>query len=157
MPSRLTHSAPPSMQRGELALNPNRPMRFVGSDGRLQIDVPSGAINAADVASAGGRLSLVVRQIAPASGATAGGSGHCSVHPLDATTQGTTDAAGNFRLYSPAFESEETLARTLYHERTHVWQVRTYGMARLLAMGRDLVEAETYAADQRFWDAVRAR
>ena len=72
-------------------------------------------------------------------------------HP-NLLTQGTTDAAGKIRLFTPAFESEEALARTLFHERTHVWQVRTYGMTYL----KNVLELEdiTYAADQDFWEAM---
>ncbi len=74
-------------------------------------------------------------------------------HPYDSLVQGGTRGPEGFRLYHAAFQDEGTLARTLYHGRTHVWQARTYGMHYLRA-NRGLVEDETYAADQRFWDAV---
>jgi hypothetical protein len=64
----------PSMQPGRLKLDPNKATTFVGSDGRLEIDVPAGAVSAADVAAAaGGTLALQVTEIAPPSGSNAGG------------------------------------------------------------------------------------
>jgi len=67
------------MQDAVLPLDPTKPASFVGSDGRLQVEVPTGAVTAADVSAAGGALALQIRQIAPASGSTAGGSGHVSL------------------------------------------------------------------------------
>jgi hypothetical protein len=61
------------MTSGSLALQVNKATRFVGSDGRLELDIPAGAITAQDLAAAGGTISLRVTQIAPASGSNAGG------------------------------------------------------------------------------------
>jgi RHS repeat-associated protein len=77
-PSQLLHTAPPPMQPAVVWLDPNHDTDFVGSDGRLELIAPAGAITAADAAAAGGRVGLMIRQIAPASGSTAGGSGHVS-------------------------------------------------------------------------------
>ena len=76
---RLIHPAPPAMSPGTLTLDPSSPVQFVGSDGGLQVDVPTGAITSSDIAAAGGRLGLLIRQIAPASGGNAGGSGHVTL------------------------------------------------------------------------------
>ena len=65
-----------AMQPGTLAIDPSQPGHFMGSDGTLELEVPAGAVSAADVAAAGGKMSLLVRQVAPASGGTSGGSGH---------------------------------------------------------------------------------
>ena len=51
---------------------------FLGSDGKLEVDVPANAVSAADIASSGGSLNLKITQIAPASGSSAGGSGRIS-------------------------------------------------------------------------------
>ena len=51
---------------------------FVSSDKALTIDVPAGAVTQAETAADGGKTSLLVRQIQPASGSSAGGSGHVS-------------------------------------------------------------------------------
>ncbi len=66
------------MQRGLLTLDPMTPSQFLGSDGRLEIDVPAGAVTSTDLATAGGQLALSVKQIAPPSGGTGGGSGRYS-------------------------------------------------------------------------------
>src|SRR5579859_7769612 len=49
--------------------------RFLSKSGGLEVDVPAGAVTPADVAAAGGSMRLLVRQVAPASGGSAGGSG----------------------------------------------------------------------------------
>jgi len=72
---KLTRKLPMPMKPGKLALSPTAPAQFLGSDGLLEVDVPAGAVTAADVAAAGGALSLQISQIAPASGSIAGGSG----------------------------------------------------------------------------------
>jgi hypothetical protein len=72
---KLLHTQPPAMQPGTLALSPTAAAQFLGSDGLLEVDVPSGAVTADDVAAPGGAHSLRISQIAPASGSIAGGSG----------------------------------------------------------------------------------
>ena len=67
------------MSAATLTLGPISAVHFVGSDGGLQVDVPTGAITSSDIAAAGGRLGLLIRQIAPASGGNAGGSGHVTL------------------------------------------------------------------------------
>ena len=67
------------MKPGLLPLDPAKAAQFLGSDGRLEIDVPAGAVTANDVAAAGGTLALRVTEIAPASGSNAGGSGVVSL------------------------------------------------------------------------------
>ena len=74
-PGKLVHPAPMSMTAGSVTLDPGKPTQFIGSDGRFEVDVPNGAVTPADVAAAGGQLNLSVRQVAPASGGTGGGSG----------------------------------------------------------------------------------
>jgi hypothetical protein len=58
-----------------VALEPARPVRLASGDAAMQVDVPAGAVTASDVRAAGGAMSLLVRQIAPASGGSGGGSG----------------------------------------------------------------------------------
>lgn len=77
-PGRLRHPVPMPMQPGSINLDPLKSSHFLGSDGRFEVDVPEGAVDAADVTAAGGQLTLSVRQIAPASGGTGGGSGQYS-------------------------------------------------------------------------------
>jgi RHS repeat-associated protein len=62
------------MQPAEIALTPAGGV-LLGSDGVLEVDVPVGAVTASDVTAAGGGLSLLVRQVLPGSGGSAGGSG----------------------------------------------------------------------------------
>lgn len=76
--SQLLRSPAMPMQAGTVSIDPTNGAAFVGSDGRLEISVPSAAISSADVAAAGGKVALNIRQIAPASGSNAGGSGHVS-------------------------------------------------------------------------------
>src|SRR5262249_17472881 len=52
-----------------------KPGHLTSSDSALELDVPAGAVSAADVATAGGSMSLMGRQGLPASGGSAGGSG----------------------------------------------------------------------------------
>jgi hypothetical protein len=66
------------MQPGSVALDPASPSQFLGNDGRFEVDIPAGAITSSDLAAAGGQLSLALKQIAPASGGTFGGSGKYS-------------------------------------------------------------------------------
>ena len=49
--------------------------RFLSRNGGLEVDVPAEAVTPADVAVAGGSMRLLVRQVEPASGGSAGGSG----------------------------------------------------------------------------------
>jgi RHS repeat-associated protein len=66
--------APPAT----MALDPSRPARLVTASSALELVVPVGAVSAGDVAAAGGALTLLVRQVVPASGGSAGGSGHAT-------------------------------------------------------------------------------
>jgi hypothetical protein len=63
------------MQPALLNLDPVAPGHFLGSDGRFEIDVPTGSVTSDDLVTAGGQLDLSLRQIAPASGSTGGGNG----------------------------------------------------------------------------------
>lgn len=82
-----TASAPQAIQRGlpvtmapaTVPLTPGTAAHFQGSDGRLQLDVPSGAVTPADLTAAGGQLGVRITQIAPASGSNAGGTGRVSL------------------------------------------------------------------------------
>jgi hypothetical protein len=74
-PQPLRHPVPPPMQPGSLTLTPGQSALFIGSDGRLEVDVPASAVTSGDQRQAGGTLHLLITQIAPASGSTAGGSG----------------------------------------------------------------------------------
>jgi RHS repeat-associated protein len=74
-PQHLLRTLPTPMQPGSLSLSPGKAAQFLGSDGRLEVDVPAAAVTAADVSQAGGGLTLLITQIAPASGSSAGGSG----------------------------------------------------------------------------------
>ena len=65
-----------TMQPATLPLDPSRPGQLTSGDSALELDVPAGAVSARDVAAAGGQMSLLLRQVMPASGASAGGSGH---------------------------------------------------------------------------------
>lgn len=66
------------MQPGRIQVDPVNGAHFVGSDGVFEFEVPAGAVTAADVTAAGGSMSLLVRQVLPASGGSAGGWGHYS-------------------------------------------------------------------------------
>src|SRR5690348_15894249 len=68
-----------TMHDGRINLDPAKPTQFVGSDGLLELDAPAGTVSQKDLAAAGGALTLQITQIAPASGSTAGGSGHISL------------------------------------------------------------------------------
>lgn len=76
-PSRIRSVTVP-MKPGIVDLDPLTGAHFMGSDGRLEITVPPSAITDSDVRAAGGKLRLTIRQVAPASGSNAGGSGHIS-------------------------------------------------------------------------------
>lgn len=52
---------------------------FTGSDNRLTLQIPPGAVTPQDLKDAGGTISAKVTQIAPASGSNAGGSGELSL------------------------------------------------------------------------------
>jgi RHS repeat-associated protein len=78
------------MTPSTIALNRNAPTHFVSNDDRLTVDVPDGALSSDQIAADGGNTSLLVRQILPASGSTAGGSGKYSfgtylIQVIDAT------------------------------------------------------------------------
>jgi hypothetical protein len=64
------------MEPALVPLDPVLGGHFTGSDGALELTVPGGAVTGADVKAGGGGLSLLVRQVLPASGSNAGGSGH---------------------------------------------------------------------------------
>jgi hypothetical protein len=73
-PVRITRPIGGAMETGMLVLHPDQSSTFVGSDGRLEVDVPAGAVTAADMAAAGGGgFQLRIAQVSPASGATSGG------------------------------------------------------------------------------------
>jgi YD repeat-containing protein len=78
-PQPIPHPTKPPMDPGFLTLTLGQPALFVGDDGRLEVDVPGDAITSSDQRQAGGTLRLLVTQIAPASGSTAGGSGLISL------------------------------------------------------------------------------
>ncbi len=67
------------MTVGTVTLTAGQPTVFMGSDKRLEVDSPAGAISAQDLTQAGGKVLLRVLQIAPASGSNAGGSGTFSL------------------------------------------------------------------------------
>src|SRR5262245_49001717 len=48
-----------------VALDPSRPVQITSGDQALELDVPAGAVSAADVTAAGGSMSLLVRQVVP--------------------------------------------------------------------------------------------
>src|ERR1700730_13491489 len=74
-PSPMGCSLPPfSMQPASIGLTATAPSHFDSNDGRLSVDLPSGAVSPAQVAADGGSSALRVRQILPASGSNAGGS-----------------------------------------------------------------------------------
>ncbi len=78
-PGTMQRNTPLPMRPGSLLLQAGKAAHFVGSDGRLQVDVPAGAVTASDlVQTPGSALHLAISQIAPASGSSAGGSGHVS-------------------------------------------------------------------------------
>src|SRR5215471_285049 len=72
-PRDLPFAAPREL--GRLTLDPATDQHLVGSGGALEIDAPAGTVTAADISAAGGAMSLLVRQVEPASGSNAGGSG----------------------------------------------------------------------------------
>jgi RHS repeat-associated protein len=89
-PGNLCKSQSFSMQPATIALSATTDAHFVSSDGHLRVDVPAGALTADQIAADGGATSLLIRQILPASGSTAGGSGEYSfgtylVQVLDAS------------------------------------------------------------------------
>jgi RHS repeat-associated protein len=106
------------MSSATLTLDPNTASQFVGSDGGFQVDVPTGAVTSSDVALAGGRLGLLIRQIAPASGSSAGGSGHVS---LGTFLLQVVDAGG--KLATVGLRQPATLSFHLgSHERALDWR-----------------------------------
>jgi hypothetical protein len=66
------------MKPTQVVLDATKGSHFISSDGVLEVDVPPGAITSAEVAGDGGRSSLLVRQIMPASGSNAGSARSCS-------------------------------------------------------------------------------
>lgn len=77
-PGQMVKSQRFSMQPALVAISADTGSSFLSSDGRLEVDVPSGAVTTSDVAKDGGKTSLLIRQLLPASGSNAGGSGHYS-------------------------------------------------------------------------------
>ncbi|HEU5383590.1 MAG TPA: RHS repeat-associated core domain-containing protein [Ktedonobacteraceae bacterium] len=78
-PQTIQRNVQVPMQPGSVALSATKATRFVGSDGRLELLIPVGAVTTQDLSDAGGTITLKVTQIAPASGSNAGGSGHLSL------------------------------------------------------------------------------
>lgn len=70
---------PMPMKAGSVDLQVNQVTSFVGSDKRLELLIPAGAMTTQDLAQAGGKITLRVTQVAPASGSNAGGSGDISL------------------------------------------------------------------------------
>jgi hypothetical protein len=88
----MAHGFVPTMQPGVLTLDPNNATQFLGSDGRLEVDVPAGAITADDLAAvAGHTLSLQITEIAPPSGSNAGS----AAISLGSYTVQVVDSQGN--------------------------------------------------------------
>ncbi len=75
----VMHGFQMSMKAGTVDLQVNQATHFVGSDGRLELLIPAGAITTQDLTQAGGKITLRVTQVAPASGSNAGGSGVISL------------------------------------------------------------------------------
>jgi RHS repeat-associated protein len=72
-----TYSPPRAKAMGPaslVALDPAAGAHWTSADGELELMAPAGAVTAGDVSAAGG-LSLLVRQVQPASGSNAGGWG----------------------------------------------------------------------------------
>jgi hypothetical protein len=106
-------------------------------------------------AAAGGRLPQdmnVVRQVAARAGVGLDG---VEVRIRKSAPRpgmfGRTDRNGVLHLYPNAFKNEEELVKTLGHERTHVWQVRTYGYPDEDAMARRM-EDGAKATEAQWWD-----
>ncbi len=106
-PQSLTNHLPMPMKPGSIDLSPDQPAHFLGSDGRLELQIPIGAITVQDLTQAGGKISLHVTQIAQASGSNAGGSGTFS---LGTYLMQLVDAQGH--LLSHGLHQPVT---TLYH------------------------------------------
>ncbi len=77
-PVPIRHTPDLPMTAATVTLQAGQAATFLGSDGKLEVDVPANAVSAADIASSGGSLNLKITQIAPASGSSAGGSGRIS-------------------------------------------------------------------------------
>lgn len=78
-PQTITHNTKMAMNAGSVDLQVGKAVSFLGSDGRLELQIPAGAITAQDLQAAGGKSTAQVTQIAPASGSNAGGSGSFSL------------------------------------------------------------------------------
>jgi len=78
-PQIIAHNTKMPMQAGSISLQVGKAVSFIGSDKRLELQIPAGAITAQDLQAAGGKISLRVTQIAPPSGSNAGGSGEFSL------------------------------------------------------------------------------
>jgi hypothetical protein len=63
---------------------------------------------------------------------------------------GQTTPDGVLHLYPNAFRSEEELVKTLGHERTHVWQIKTHGYP--TAAERQMYEDAAEATEAQWWD-----
>ena len=105
-------------------------------------------------AGAGGRLpqdTNLVRQIAAQAGVGLDGV-KVRIHK-SAPRQGMfgqTTPDGVLHLYPNAFRNEEELVKTLGHERTHVWQVKTHGYP--TDAERQLYEDAAEATEAQWWD-----
>lgn len=71
-PQTIMHNFQMSMKAGSVDLQANQATHFLGSDGRLELQIPAGAISVWNLAQAGGKITMRVTQIAPASGSNAG-------------------------------------------------------------------------------------
>jgi hypothetical protein len=89
------------MLPARVALGPSTANHFVSNDGRLSIDLPSGAVSPAQVVADGGATSLLIRQILPASGSNAGGSGHYSFGTYLIQVVGAAGHLANHGLQTP--------------------------------------------------------
>jgi len=66
----------------------------------------------------------------------------------------TPACAGNTDLYPRAFESEEELARTLYHEKDHIDQIREHGVNFVLDEAEYFNDL-TFKAEDDWWETKK--
>jgi RHS repeat-associated protein len=89
------------MQPATLPITADASTEFTSNDGRLSVSVPIGAVSAAQIAADGGSTSLLVREILPASGSNAGGSGHYSFGTYLVQVVNSTGQLANHGLIAP--------------------------------------------------------
>ena len=129
--------------------------QLVADAGQAGLNLPrTGSV----AAGAGGRLPQdmnVVRQVAARAGVGLDG---VEVRIRKSAPRqgmfGRTDRDGVLHLYPNAFRNEEELVKTLGHERTHVWQVKTYGYPEEDALARRMEDAAK-ATEAQWWDYYR--